>query len=230
MSPNPCLARFPGSRQRDPVLGFAAVGRPGRLLRVRRSDDARRLDALGVSGVVQGDHLFLPGPPADDPLARMAADCLTVLTTVAAHSSRLGIATLVANVGLGHPLPLLRRFANLAIIHGGERVYAGLGAGWSRAEFEALGLPFPPHPVRLERLDRDRAPRAHALRPRMGYPGRAHLDAVDVPLAPAPARPAAPAARRGLPGAPRARRAVRRPRRPRSTRASPRRSPSSGLC
>ena len=83
----------------------------------------------------------------------MAADCLTVLTTVAAHSDRAcGIATLVANVGLGHPLPLLRRFANLAVIHGATRVYAGLGAGWSRAEFEALGLPMPPHRARLERL------------------------------------------------------------------------------
>jgi alkanesulfonate monooxygenase SsuD/methylene tetrahydromethanopterin reductase-like flavin-dependent oxidoreductase (luciferase family) len=106
---------------------------------------ARGLEALGVSGVVQGDHLFLPGPPPDDPVARMAADCLTVLTTVVAHSTSLGVATLVANVGFHHPLPLLRRFANLALIHGGERVYAGLGAGWSRREFEAIGLPMPPH-------------------------------------------------------------------------------------
>ena len=82
----------------------------------------------------------------------MAADCLTVLTTVASHSTRLGVATLVANVDLGHPLPLLRRFANLAVIHGGTRVYAGLGAGWSRSEFEALGMPMPPHRERLERL------------------------------------------------------------------------------
>jgi len=125
---------------------------PGAYYGDAAEDKARQLEALGVSGVVQGDHLFLPGPPPDDPLARMAADCLTVLTTVAAHSSHLGIATLVANVGLGHPLPLLRRFANLAVIHGGARVYAGLGAGWSRAEFEALGLPMPPHRVRLERL------------------------------------------------------------------------------
>src|ERR687883_581839 len=31
---------------------------------------ARRLEAFGVAGVVQGDHLFLPGPPPDEPLAR----------------------------------------------------------------------------------------------------------------------------------------------------------------
>lgn len=150
---------------------------------------ARRLDALGVSGVVQGDHLFLPGPPAGDPVARMAADCLTVLTTVAAHSDRLRIATLVANVGFGHPLPLLRRFANLAMIHGGSRVYAGLGAGWSRSEFEALGLPFPSLDARTERLT-EVARLARALFDEGWATQRgSHLDAVDVPLAPAPRDP-----------------------------------------
>ena len=150
---------------------------------------ARRLDALGVSGVVQGDHLFLPGPPAGDPVARMAADCLTVLTTVAAHSDRLRIATLVANVGFGHPLPLLRRFANLAMIHGGNRVYAGLGAGWSRSEFEALGLRFPSLDARTERLT-EVARLARALFDEGWATQRgSHLDAVDVPLAPAPRDP-----------------------------------------
>jgi alkanesulfonate monooxygenase SsuD/methylene tetrahydromethanopterin reductase-like flavin-dependent oxidoreductase (luciferase family) len=150
---------------------------------------ARRLEALGVSGVVQGDHLFLPGPPPDDPTARMASDCLTVLTTVAAHSTRLGVATLVANVGFHHPLPLLRRFANLALIHGGERVYAGLGAGWSRREFEAIGLPMPPHRERMARLA-ETATLARALFDE-GWvaEGGPQVPAVDLPLAPAPPVP-----------------------------------------
>jgi alkanesulfonate monooxygenase SsuD/methylene tetrahydromethanopterin reductase-like flavin-dependent oxidoreductase (luciferase family) len=150
---------------------------------------ARRLESLGVAGVVQGDHLFVPGPPPDDPVARMAADALTVLTTVAAHSDRLGVATLVANVGLQHPLPLLRRFANLAAIHGGSRVYAGLGAGWSRREFEALGLAMPPHAERLERLA-ETARLARTLFDRgWANEGGVHVPAVDLPLAPAPADP-----------------------------------------
>jgi alkanesulfonate monooxygenase SsuD/methylene tetrahydromethanopterin reductase-like flavin-dependent oxidoreductase (luciferase family) len=48
--------------------------------------------------------------------------------------------------------PLLHSFANLALLHGGERVYAGLGAGWSAPEFEALGLSMPPHRERLAKL------------------------------------------------------------------------------
>jgi alkanesulfonate monooxygenase SsuD/methylene tetrahydromethanopterin reductase-like flavin-dependent oxidoreductase (luciferase family) len=150
---------------------------------------ARRFESLGISGVVQGDHLFLPGPPADDPAARMAADCLTVLTTLAAHSTRLGVATLVANVGFHHPLPLLRRFANLALVHGGERVYAGLGAGWSRREFEALGFPMPPHDERLARLA-ETAELARTLFDRgWAAHGGTHVTANDLPLAPAPPTP-----------------------------------------
>jgi alkanesulfonate monooxygenase SsuD/methylene tetrahydromethanopterin reductase-like flavin-dependent oxidoreductase (luciferase family) len=146
---------------------------------------ARRLEELGVAGVVMGDHLFLPGPPPDDPLARMAADALTVLTTVAAHSHRLGVATLVANVGVRHPLPLLRAFANLAAVHGGDRVYAGLGAGWSSREFEAIGDAMPPHRERIARLA-ETARLARTLFDE-GWASRSgtHISAVDLPLAPA---------------------------------------------
>ena len=162
---------------------------PGAYYGADAARTARRLESLGVSGVVQGDHLFVPGPPVDDPVARMAADALTVLTTVAAHSERLGVATLVANVGFHHPLPLLRRFANLALLHGGSRVYAGLGAGWSAREFEALGLPMPPHAERLERLT-ETARLARTLFDRgWASEGGAHVPAVDLPLAPAPPDP-----------------------------------------
>jgi len=162
---------------------------PGAYFGADAAATARRLESLGAAGVVQGDHLFIPGPPADDPVSRMAADCLTVLTTVAAHSRRLGIATLVANVGFHHPLPLLRKFANLALVHGGDRVYAGLGAGWSRREFEALGMTMPPHAERLERLE-ETARLARALFDR-GWTSQegGHVTAVDLPLAPAPRDP-----------------------------------------
>jgi alkanesulfonate monooxygenase SsuD/methylene tetrahydromethanopterin reductase-like flavin-dependent oxidoreductase (luciferase family) len=162
---------------------------PGAYYGADAAAKVNRLEALGVSGVVQGDHLFLPGPPPDDPLSRQAADALTVLTTVAAHSERLGVATLVANVGFHHPLPLLRKFANLALLHGGHRVYAGLGAGWSRREFEALGIPMPAHRERVARLA-ETARLARTLFDR-GWATQdgAHVSAADLPLAPAAPSP-----------------------------------------
>ena len=189
---------------------------PGAYYGVEAAATAQRLESLGVSGVVQGDHLFLPGPSADDPTARMAADCLTVLTTIAAHSSRLGVASLVANIGLQHPLPLLRRFASLALIHGGDRVYAGLGAGWSKREFEALGLTMPPHRERLARLA-ETAELARTLFERGWVQGRRRARSSRRP--PARARtphPSAPPARGWLALAPRACRTPCRPRRPRT--------------
>jgi alkanesulfonate monooxygenase SsuD/methylene tetrahydromethanopterin reductase-like flavin-dependent oxidoreductase (luciferase family) len=162
---------------------------PGAYYGADPAELVQRLEGLGVSGVVQGDHLFLPGPPADDPLARTASDCLTTLTTVAAHSRRLGVAALVANVGFHHPLPLLRKFAQLAVLHGGERVYAGLGAGWSQREFEALGASMPPHGERLARLaETARLARTLFDRGSASLEGN-YVTAVDLPLAPAPADP-----------------------------------------
>jgi alkanesulfonate monooxygenase SsuD/methylene tetrahydromethanopterin reductase-like flavin-dependent oxidoreductase (luciferase family) len=38
----------------------------------------------------------------------------------------------VSNVGLLHPALVLRQFAQLAVLVGGQRVLAGLGAGWNR--------------------------------------------------------------------------------------------------
>jgi alkanesulfonate monooxygenase SsuD/methylene tetrahydromethanopterin reductase-like flavin-dependent oxidoreductase (luciferase family) len=162
---------------------------PGAYYGADAATKVERLEALGASGVVQGDHLFLPGPPADDPLARMAADALTVLTTVAARSDRLGVATLVANVGFHHPLPLLRKFANLAAIHGGERVYAGLGAGWSRREFEALGIEMPPHRERLARLEETVCLARTLFDEGWATSAGPYVKAVELPLAPAPPVP-----------------------------------------
>ena len=149
-------------------------------------DAARRYEALGLTGVIQGDHPFIPNAPYTRPVAGMAAECMTVLTTVAAHSDRLRVATLVANVGIQHPLFLLRKFANLALIHGGERVYAGLGAGWSPRGFEAIGLEMPPHRARMDRLE-EAARLARELFDHGSADFRGeHVVASELPLAPRP--------------------------------------------
>jgi alkanesulfonate monooxygenase SsuD/methylene tetrahydromethanopterin reductase-like flavin-dependent oxidoreductase (luciferase family) len=112
-----------------------------------------RLEALGIEGVVQGDHIFSPyAPPHPAPEAHFGMDQLTALTAFAALSDRLVVASTAANVGLQHPVLLIRRFAQLAAFFGGDRVYAGFGAGWSRPEFEALGMEMPRYSDRMARL------------------------------------------------------------------------------
>jgi alkanesulfonate monooxygenase SsuD/methylene tetrahydromethanopterin reductase-like flavin-dependent oxidoreductase (luciferase family) len=114
--------------------------------------DVGRWETLGVNGVLITDHLFAPGaperrdaPPQIDPVA--------VLSAVGAMSGSLKLGTIVANVGLLHPALVLRHFNQLAVLFGGQRVLAGLGAGWNGEEFEALGQDMPPFATRMERLE-----------------------------------------------------------------------------
>jgi alkanesulfonate monooxygenase SsuD/methylene tetrahydromethanopterin reductase-like flavin-dependent oxidoreductase (luciferase family) len=148
---------------------------------------ARELQALGVSGVVQGDHPLVPEAPL--PIGAMAADCLTTLTTIAAHATDLKVASLVANIGLLHPYLTLRKFAHLALLHGGERVYAGLGAGWAARDFESLGMEMPPNRDRLDRLEESvRLARELFDTGAASFHGD-HVVARELPLAPSPPVP-----------------------------------------
>jgi alkanesulfonate monooxygenase SsuD/methylene tetrahydromethanopterin reductase-like flavin-dependent oxidoreductase (luciferase family) len=82
-----------------------------------------------------------------------------------------------------------RRFAQLAVLHGGDRIYAGLGAGWSEPEFEALGLAMPPHAERLARLEETVLLARRLFDAGWATAAGEHVTAVDLPLAPAPSVP-----------------------------------------
>jgi alkanesulfonate monooxygenase SsuD/methylene tetrahydromethanopterin reductase-like flavin-dependent oxidoreductase (luciferase family) len=144
----------------------------------------RMLEALGVTGVLVGDHLFGAGPgPRKE--ARRPPEPLTTLATIAAISDRLHVGTIVSNVGFLHPALVLRQFANLAALFGGERVLAGIGGGWSREEFEAIGLHMPGFRSRMDRLEE-----AAALARQLFDHGIASLEgsqviARELPLSPA---------------------------------------------
>jgi alkanesulfonate monooxygenase SsuD/methylene tetrahydromethanopterin reductase-like flavin-dependent oxidoreductase (luciferase family) len=107
----------------------------------------RRWESAGAAGVLIPDHLFtsagglLAEAPCPDPVP--------VLAAIGAMAPRLQLGTFVMNATLGHLVLIARHFAQLAALFGGERVIAGLGAGWNREEFDALGGRMPPHPERL---------------------------------------------------------------------------------
>jgi alkanesulfonate monooxygenase SsuD/methylene tetrahydromethanopterin reductase-like flavin-dependent oxidoreductase (luciferase family) len=112
---------------------------------------------------------------------------MTVLATVATLSERLHIGTMVSNLSFLHPALVLRQFAGLAALFGGDRVLAGLGAGWNRQEFAAIGLEMPTVAKRLDRLEES------ALLARQLFDsGMATIDgtwvvAHELPIAPVPA-------------------------------------------
>ena len=140
---------------------------------------------LGVAGVLASDHLFVPRP-GQRAQGRLPHEPITTLTTIAALSNRLSVGTIVSNVGFLHPALVLRQFAQMAVLFGGQRILAGLGAGWSREEFEALGMRMPPHRARVDRLEE-----AARLARELFDTGVANLEgehvvARDLPLAPRP--------------------------------------------
>ena len=103
------------------------------------TETARRAESLGIDTLVVPDHLI----QQLGPIPAMAA--------IVAVSDRLRVAGFVLNNDLRHPAVLAQDLASIDVISGG-RLDIAIGAGWNRAEYEAIGLPFDPTPVRQARL------------------------------------------------------------------------------
>lgn len=148
-----------------------------------------RWEELGVAGVTLGDHIFSPAAPYRTPQANRGMDQLTILTVIATLSKRLRVGTVASNVGFQHPLLLIRKFAQLAVLYGGNRVYAGFGAGWAKREFEAMGLRMPRHAERLDRLEDSLRLARQLFDDGFADTGGEHVAAHELPLAPRPETP-----------------------------------------
>jgi probable F420-dependent oxidoreductase len=142
-------------------IGIAAYGIPAAELVVL----ARAAEDLGIDSVWLGEHLLIPRdlrsvhPAAgdDDAAASRAVldpavalpDPLVVAAAIAASTSRLTIGTAVYVLPLRHPVEVARAVATVHDLSGG-RFVLGVGAGWAREEFDALGVPFAGRGARLE--------------------------------------------------------------------------------
>ena len=100
---------------------------------------ARKAESIGYHVLVYPDHVVIP------------FGFVPLLATVAAVTDRLRVAPFVTNNDLRHPALLAQDLATLDVLSGG-RVEVGIGAGWNRPEYAALGLPFDPVGVRVSRL------------------------------------------------------------------------------
>jgi probable F420-dependent oxidoreductase len=102
-------------------------------------DLARRFEDLGYATMCFGDHLDnRPAPTA----AAVAVAQWTTELRVAVH--------MYAN-DFRHPALLAKELSTVAMLTDG-RFDAGIGAGWLRADYDKIGIPFDPPPVRIARL------------------------------------------------------------------------------
>ena len=103
-------------------------------------DHARRVEDLGFATLLVADHYLTPYAPA--PLMVSAADATTTL--------RVG--SLVYDNDFRHPALLAKEAATVDVMTDG-RLELGIGAGWLKAEYDAVGLSFDPPATRAARLE-----------------------------------------------------------------------------
>jgi probable F420-dependent oxidoreductase len=100
---------------------------------------ARRPEVHGYATLLVADHL---GSLAPIPAAVAAA----------AATNRLRVGTFLLNNDFRHPGVLAQEVATADLLSEG-RFELGMGAGYMKAEYDAVGLGFDPSPVRIDRLE-----------------------------------------------------------------------------
>src|SRR3954462_2652767 len=93
------------------------------------ADQARRAESVGYDALVIPDHLLRLFAP------------IPALATIAAATTTLRVGTFVLNNDLRHPAVLAQELATLDVLSGG-RAIVGIGAGWNRPEYDAIGMAF----------------------------------------------------------------------------------------
>jgi F420-dependent oxidoreductase-like protein len=108
----------------------------------------RRIEELGFGWISIWDH-FYAATLGDD------AQCLEAVAAHAAlacETNQVRCGSLVYSVGYRHPAVLANAICTIDQLSGG-RAALGLGAGWSKVEYDAYGIPFPAVGVRMDQLE-----------------------------------------------------------------------------
>ncbi|HUY64672.1 MAG TPA: TIGR03619 family F420-dependent LLM class oxidoreductase [Acidimicrobiales bacterium] len=123
------------------------------------TDAVEAADALGFESVWFPEHLVLPVSMDGSPFAGAehppippstpVFDVFVYLSFLAARTRRVRLGTHVYNMALRHPFVAARAVATLDVLSEG-RVELGVGAGWLRAEWDAVGLDFDSRGARLD--------------------------------------------------------------------------------
>ena len=108
-------------------------------------ETARRAEDSGYSTFLLRDHFI------EEPFGHQLAT-LTALATVAGATKELRVGSLVLSNDYRHPVMLAKEIATLDVLSNG-RVELGLGAGFSKAEYDGAGIPFDPPGARVDRLE-----------------------------------------------------------------------------
>jgi probable F420-dependent oxidoreductase len=146
---------------------------------------ARAAEDVGFDTLWLGDHLLYR---YGDGSTRGPWEVWTMLSALAASTSRIRLGPLVAATAF-HVPPMLAKLAATVDEISGGRLILGLGAGWNETEFRAFGFPFD---HRISRFEEAFTIIRTLLREgAIDFDGR-FFQARDCELRPKPARPGGP--------------------------------------
>lgn len=115
-------------------------------------DFARKAEDLGYSSLHLADHLLGPGPAleaANHPVQNLAA--IPAMAYAAAVTNRINIGCRVFCIDYHVPVVLIKSAMTIDFLSDG-RLEFGMGAGWIKSEYEAVGIDFDEPAIRIDRL------------------------------------------------------------------------------
>ena len=104
----------------------------------------RAAEGAGFESLWVADHVVLPDPPVPGrPMApdQRLLDPIVALTFLAAHTTRIRLATGVIILPQRQALVLAKQLASLDVLSNGRLIF-GLGVGWCEPEMRSVGAPF----------------------------------------------------------------------------------------
>ncbi|MDE0719260.1 MAG: LLM class F420-dependent oxidoreductase [Dehalococcoidia bacterium] len=131
--------------------GFTMPGRGPLATPERLGIIARKGEECGFDALLTGDHILVPknisspypyteGGEFPGSSSGESMEQITLLSYIAGQTSKIRLVTSVLIVPHRNPLIAAKSLATLDVLSGG-RLVVGVGVGWMREEFEALGLP-----------------------------------------------------------------------------------------
>lgn len=105
---------------------------------------AQAAEAAGFESTWTGEHVVLPDPqvpPSPLPPQHPMLDPAVALAFIAGQTKTIRLGTGIIILPQRNPLVLAKELASVDVVSGGRLIF-GLGIGYLKPEFDALGIPF----------------------------------------------------------------------------------------
>ena len=153
-------------------------------------DLATEIENMGWDGLWYADH-YMPNTPDGEPIGGDTHECFSILSALAATTSRIRLGSLVTPTTMNHPALIANRAATIDRISNG-RFVLGMGAGWQINEHTAFGIELFGNKDRVDRFAEAIEITSRMLsEDRVSFTGK-HFTIIDAPCEPKPVQSTLP--------------------------------------